>query len=92
MNEANAQHRRSRAMGMAVLSSLASKGGNAILMLVSIPLAFRVLGEARYGVFGVVQTLMFFITMSDLGMGPGIMRRIASAVARGNRAEGRPDA
>ncbi|MDB6069558.1 MAG: O-antigen flippase Wzx, partial [Verrucomicrobiales bacterium] len=87
MNEAHAQNHRTRAMGMAVLSSLASKGGNAILMLVSIPLAFRVLGEARYGVFGVVQTLMFFITMSDLGMGPGIMRRIASAVAKGNRAE-----
>lgn len=74
-------------MGMAVLSSLLSKGGNALLMLVSIPLAFRVLGEERFGVYGVVQTLMFFITMSDLGMGPGIMRRIAAAVARGNREE-----
>ena len=78
---------RTRAMGLAVYSSLLSKGGNSLLMLVSIPLAFRVLGEARFGVFGVVQTLMWFITMSDLGMGPGITRRIAGAVARGDRGE-----
>ncbi len=80
-----AQQTRTRAMGLAVISSLVSKGGNALLMLVSIPLAFSVLGEERFGVFGVVQTLMWFITMSDLGMGPGITRRIAAAVAQGDR-------
>ena len=73
-------------MGLAVLSSLVSKGGNAVLMLVSVPLAFSVLGEERFGVYGVVQTLMWFITMSDLGMGPGIMRRIAGAAAQDDRA------
>ena len=87
MNEASAQKLRTRAMGLAVASSLVSKGGNALLMLVSIPLAFSVLGEERFGVYGVVQTLMWFITMSDLGMGPGITRRIAGAVARGDQAE-----
>ena len=85
MNRTAAQQIRSRAMGLAVASSLLSKGGNAVLMLVSIPLAFNVLGEARFGVFGVVQTLMWFITMSDLGMGPGITRRVAGAVATGDR-------
>jgi O-antigen/teichoic acid export membrane protein len=87
MSQVTAQQTRSRAMGLAVLSSLVSKGGNALLMLVSIPLAIRVLGEERFGVYGVVQTLMWFITMSDLGMGPGIMRRIVAAVARGDREE-----
>ncbi len=82
-----AQRTRTRAMGLAVVSSLVSKGGNALLMLVSIPLAFSVLGEERFGVYGVVQTLMWFITMSDLGMGPGVTRRIAGAVARGDREE-----
>ena len=81
----SADENRTRAMGLAVMSSLVSKGGNALLMLVSVPLAFSVLGEERFGVYGVVQTLMWFITMSDLGMGPGIMRRIAGAVARGDR-------
>ena len=87
MNHAAAQETRTRAIGLAVVSSLVSKGGNALLMLVSIPLAFSVLGEERFGVYGVVQTVMWFITMSDLGMGPGITRRIAGAVARGDRAE-----
>lgn len=82
-----AQAHRSRAMSLAVLSSVVSKGGNALLMLISVPLAFRLLGEERFGVYGVVQTLMWFITMSDLGMGPGIMRRIAGAVAKGSRAD-----
>lgn len=87
MTNESAHAQRTRAIGMAVLSSLMSKGGTALLMLISIPLAFKVLGEARYGVFGVVQTLMFFITMSDLGMGPEIMRRITGAVAKGDRDE-----
>ena len=86
MTQHSAQQFRTRAMGLAVMSSLVSKGGNALLMLVSIPLAFRVLGDEQFGVFGMVQTLMWFITMSDLGMGPGITRRIAGAVARGDRA------
>ena len=83
MTHAAAAQSRTRAMGLAVVSSLVSKGGTALLMLVSIPLAFKVLGEERFGVYGVVQTMMWFITMSDLGMGPGITRRIAGAVARG---------
>ncbi len=87
MSDPSAHATRNRAMGLAVMSSLVSKSGNALLMLISIPLAFTVLGEERYGVFGVVQTLMWFITMSDLGMGPGITRRIAGAVARGDREE-----
>ncbi|MES2466761.1 MAG: lipopolysaccharide biosynthesis protein [Verrucomicrobiota bacterium] len=87
MNHAAAAQSRTRAMGLAVVSSLVSKGGTALLMLVSIPLAFKVLGEERFGVYGVVQTMMWFITMSDLGMGPGITRRIAGAVARGDREE-----
>lgn len=87
MEHTTATKNRTRAMGLAVVSSLCSKGGNALLMLVSIPLAFSVLGEERFGVFGLVQTLMWFITMSDLGMGPGITRRIAGAVARGDREE-----
>lgn len=76
---------RNRAMKLAVGSSLISKCGNVLLMLVSIPLAFNILGEERYGVYGLLQTLMWFITMSDLGMGPGITRRIAAAVAQGDR-------
>ena len=87
MTHAAAAKSRTRAMGLAVVSSLVSKGGTALLMLVSIPLAFKVLGEERFGVYGVVQTMMWFITMSDLGMGPGITRRIAGAVARGDREE-----
>ena len=55
-------------------------------MFESMSLAISVLGEERFGVYGLVQTLMWVITMSDLGMGPGIMRRIAGAVARGDRA------
>ncbi len=85
MPHSDAQKTRTRAMGLAVITSLISKGGNALLMLVSIPLAFKVLGEEQFGVYGMVQTLMWFVTMSDLGMGPGITRRIAGAVARGNR-------
>lgn len=45
-----AQKSRACAIGLAVVSSLVSKGGHARLILVSIPMAFSVLGEERCGV------------------------------------------
>ena len=87
MSQDSPHHHRTRAIGLAVATSLVSKGGNALLMLLSIPLAYKVLGEERFGIYGTLQTLMWFISMSDLGIGPGVSRRVAQAVAREDRGE-----
>lgn len=78
------EHRR-RSILRAVLTSFLSKGGNVLLMLISIPLAYQVLGEERAAIFGVMQSLMWFVSMADLGTGPGMVRRLAGAVAAGDQ-------
>lgn len=78
------EHRK-RSILLAVFTSIISKGGNILLMLISIPLAYHVLGEERAAIFGVMQSLMWFVNMSDLGTGPGMVRRLAGAVAANDR-------
>lgn len=79
------QRRRSRRIVLAVITSVISKGGNVLLMLLAIPLAYRVLGEERAAIYGVMQSLMWLVSMSDLGTGPGMVRRLAGAVACDDR-------
>ncbi len=83
MNDAPAA--RNRALIRAVWSSLLSKGGTAVLQLVSVPVAYDVLGPERFGIFATVQTLMWLIYLSDLGLGQGLTRRIARAHAADDR-------
>lgn len=75
------QQHRSRRIVLAVITSIISKGGNVLLMLIAIPLAYRVLGEERAAIYGVMQSLMWLVSMADLGTGPGMVRRLAGAVA-----------
>jgi O-antigen/teichoic acid export membrane protein len=79
------RERRKRSILLAVFTSILSKGGNILLMLISIPLAYHVLGEERAAIFGIMQSLMWFVSMADLGTGPGMVRRLAGAVAAGDR-------
>jgi O-antigen/teichoic acid export membrane protein len=75
------QKKRSRSIILAVFTSIISKGGNVLLMLLAIPLAYQVLGEERAAIYGVMQSLMWLVSMADLGTGPGMVRRLAGAVA-----------
>src|SRR5687768_6473082 len=82
--EHDPRKRRSRSIRLAVFTSFISKGGNVLLMLIAIPLAYRVLGEERAAIYGVMQSLMWLVSMADLGTGPGMVRRLAGAVAAGD--------
>ena len=77
--------RRSRAIVLAVLTSLVSKGGNLLLMLLGLRLAMQELGPDRFAIYGLLQSMMFLVFMADLGLGPGMVRQLAGAAARGDR-------
>ena len=85
MNRPGHQQHRSRRIVLAIVTSIISKGGNILLMLIAIPLAYRVLGEERAAIYGVMQSLMWLVSMADLGTGPGMVRRLAGAVAADDR-------
>ncbi len=79
--------RNRRSLFLAVVTSLFSKGGNILLQLLAMPLAYEALGSERFGIFGILQTVMWLIYMSDMGMGGGISRRFTLVTAHGNRRE-----
>ncbi len=81
------QSHRRRALSLAVATSLLSKGGTLLLMLIALPLAYRVLGPERVGVYSVLQSLMWLLTLADLGIGAGIARRLTLATSMEDRAE-----
>jgi O-antigen/teichoic acid export membrane protein len=82
-----AQHQRHRSLSLAVVTSLLSKGGNFLLILIAMPLAYRVLGEERFGVFSALQLLMWLFSMADLGIGAGLARRLTLATSNQDRAD-----
>lgn len=58
------------------IGSIASKGVNLIINIVSVPLLLNYLGQERYGMFAMVTSLLGFMTFSDLGLGLGLQNRI----------------
>jgi O-antigen/teichoic acid export membrane protein len=58
------------------ISSIASKGVNLIINIVSVPLLLTYLGQERYGMFAMVTSLLGFMTFSDLGLGLGLQNRV----------------
>lgn len=80
-------HRKMRGRGLklAALTSLASKGGNVLLQLVGMGIAFRVLGVEEFGVVAMISTLISFVTLSELGVGPGLTNVLAKSIASNDR-------
>jgi O-antigen/teichoic acid export membrane protein len=58
------------------IGSIASKGVNLLISIVSVPLLLNYLGHERYGMFAMVTSLLGFMTFSDLGLGLGLQNRI----------------
>ncbi|MCS6801254.1 MAG: oligosaccharide flippase family protein [Chloroflexota bacterium] len=69
---------RTRQLSRSLLTSLASKGVSSILQLVAMPVAIRALGAELYGVYAVLAGALSWITMSGVGIGPGLTLRLAS--------------
>ncbi|TAE74138.1 MAG: hypothetical protein EAZ65_06280 [Verrucomicrobia bacterium] len=81
--------RRDRSIRLAVVTSFASKAGNALLQLLAIPVAVRVLGREEFGIYGTVGIALSIVAVLQAGIGPALAHGIASAKARGGDAEAR---
>jgi O-antigen/teichoic acid export membrane protein len=81
-----AQHtaRRNLSIRLAVVTSFMSKAGNALLQLLALPLAIRVLGREEYGLFATVGIMLTTISLLQVGVGPALAHGIAQANARGD--------
>lgn len=78
--------RRNRAIKRAVVTSLASKVGTALLQLVAIPIAYRVLGGEDFGLFATASMGIGMVILLQIGIGPALTHGLSRAVAGGDRA------
>lgn len=71
--------RRDRSIRAAILTSFLSKGGTALLQLVSIPIAVRVLGRAEFGLYTSVNLVLSTVLLFQIGIGPALAHGLAKA-------------
>lgn len=67
--------------------SLASVGVTLVASLIATPFVLRGLGPEAYGVYAIVQVMIGYLAVADIGMGDASTRFAAAAFARGEREE-----
>jgi O-antigen/teichoic acid export membrane protein len=67
--------------------SLASVGVTLIASLAATPFVLRGLGPEAYGVYSIVQVMIGYLAVADIGMGDASTRFAAASFARGERQE-----
>lgn len=63
-----------------ILATGLSKAGALVSMLILVPLVMRHLGNERAGVWMTMNSLTVLVGFADLGMGTGLMTRVAQAM------------
>src|SRR5690606_19462071 len=53
------------------------KAINLMVMLLSVPLTYKYLGEERFGLLMLILSLIMLMTFADLGLGYGLLNKIA---------------
>ncbi|TMD84619.1 MAG: hypothetical protein E6I74_02270 [Chloroflexi bacterium] len=67
-----------------VLYGAAGQLWSLILLVITIPIVVRGLGESAYGVFVLVSVLLSYVAFLDLGLTPAVVRSIAVHYAAGD--------
>jgi O-antigen/teichoic acid export membrane protein len=71
----------------AILSSLASALARVVAigaLVISVPLTLTYLGTERYGMWMTISSLIAMLSFADLGMGSGLLNKIAHAHGKGD--------
>ena len=74
--------RRDRSIRLAVVTSILSKGGTALLQLLAIPLAVRVMGREEFGLYTSVSLALSTVALLEIGIGPALAHGLADARAK----------
>ena len=79
----HAAHRTHR-IKLAALTSIASKVVTIALQVFALPLALHALGVAKFGVYEMLGATLSWVTMAQVGIGPGLTLGISTSVAKGD--------
>lgn len=76
---------RHRRMALTAAAGFAAKLLSAAISLLTVPLTIGYLGNERYGLWLAVSSLVAMMSFADLGIGNGLLTRIAQADGEGDR-------
>ena len=71
--------RRNRSIRVAVGTSFLSKAGTAMLQLLALPVAIRVLGRAEFGLYTTVTLTLTVVSLLQAGIGPALAHGVSRA-------------
>jgi O-antigen/teichoic acid export membrane protein len=77
----DAQAHRGKRLKLAVITSIISKLTTAIVVLVAIPVGRAALGEEAFAIYGPIISLLAFLRIANIGLGPAMTVRLAQAAA-----------
>jgi len=80
-SKARSRRRRSTRLGAAVATGGAAKGLAIVVQLLSVGIAVRALGPQAFGSYLVMASLVAWLGLAAVGVGPGLTQRIAVATA-----------
>lgn len=75
-------HLRHRRIALSAVASALSKAVSVLSLFVSVPLAVHYLGQERYGLWVTMTSVIMWLGVSDLGLGPTLVNAVARAKAR----------
>ena len=80
-----ANFKRKRNLQLAVSTSIVSKFANIAVQVLAMPVAMHALGVSRFGVYTSLAAVISWLGVSQLGISPGLTRKIAEAAARDDK-------
>jgi O-antigen/teichoic acid export membrane protein len=91
MSEALADHtkKRERSILAFFATSIAARGIGIGCQLLQVPIALKHLGNEAFGLWVTLFSFGFIIAFSDFGIGLGVQNKVAEALGREDRVEGR---
>lgn len=81
-----ARERRSKRLRAAVVTGSAAKGLAVVVQLIAVGVAARALGPDAFGSYLVMASLVAWLGLAAVGVGPGLTQRIATATANDDAA------
>ena len=71
--------------GMTIVANVGSKGLSLLVLYFSVPLTISYLGQARFGVWMTLASLISFLGFLDFGIGSSLLNEVAHHTAQEDR-------
>lgn len=88
-SEAQRSSERNRRLVVSAIAGLALRGSAFVVILISVPLTLGVLGPIRFGMWMTLASAVAILSITNLGIGNGVLNNVARAFGQGDRAAAR---